>query len=145
MKKESNGPCDWRTILLVCAMIVATGLACGCQTLFAPRPPPVTVDQIVAMSKSGESPKDIIEKMRASGSTYGLKASELADLRAQGVSDDVINYMQQTHEDALRYDYQRRDWFYGPFYPYGYPYYGWPSHEVIVIQQQPQPAPPPKK
>ena len=133
MKTDAIGFCGWRTVVVACAMVAATGLTCGCASLFEPRPPPVTVDQIVAMSKSGESSKDIIQKISASCSMYRMKASELADLRAQGVSDDVINYMQKTYEDSLRYGYQRRDGFYGPYYPY----YGWPAHEVIVVQQPP--------
>ena len=61
-----------------------------------PPKPPVTVPQIVLMSKEGVPADEIIEKMRESGTVYILQASQLAQLKEQGVPDAVIDYMQQT-------------------------------------------------
>jgi hypothetical protein len=55
----------------------------------------VTVGQIVKMSRKGCC-SDIISLMQDSGTAYRLSASQLADLKQQGVADAAINYMQQT-------------------------------------------------
>lgn len=47
------------------------------------------------MAKRGEAAEAIIERMRESGAVYRLSASQLADLRAQGVPDKVIDYMRR--------------------------------------------------
>jgi hypothetical protein len=82
----------------------------GC-TFFSskPLPPPVTVPQILEMSKMGVPPGAIVQKMRDSGTVYRLQASQLAQLKAQGVPDAVLNYMQQTYLDAVRTDQSRAD------------------------------------
>lgn len=55
------------------------------------------------MAKSGQSAEAIIQRMGESRAVYQLPASELARLREQGVPDRVIDYMQQTYLDAVRY------------------------------------------
>lgn len=90
------------------------------------------------MAKDGVAPEAIIKRMEASRAVYPLPASALAKLREQGVPDQVIDYMQRTYIDAVRFDeYLRaRDayFLYGwPYYrgpdpyPYGwpFPYWGW--------------------
>ncbi len=61
------------------------------------------------MSKAGVSPDEIIRQIAESGTVYRLSASQLADLRQAGVSNQVINYMQQTYLDAVRRDQRRED------------------------------------
>ncbi len=80
----------------------------GCAT--GPRSQPVTVPQVIEMSEAGVPPDQIIRRMRDSGTTYRLKASQLADLEKEGVPGPVINYMQRTYLDAVRRDQQYRDW-----------------------------------
>ena len=87
----------------------------GCANLGAtlmgePTKPPVTVPQIVLMSKEGVPADEIMEKMRESGTVYRLQASQLAQLKEQGVPDAVIDYMQQTYIDAVRRDQSLEDW-----------------------------------
>jgi len=77
-------------------------LASGCSGLIAKPKSPVTVDEIIQMSKDEVPETTILEKMRSSGTTYKLSASELADLRDQGVVDAVINTMQETHLESVR-------------------------------------------
>jgi hypothetical protein len=93
--------------LLAGALLLTVG---GCATLRAERPAPVTVAEVVQMSKAGVPAAQIIQKMRDSGTLYRLKASQLADLRSRGVSDPVINYMQRTYLDAVRRDQAWADW-----------------------------------
>jgi len=73
-----------------------------------PLPPPVTVPQILDMSKTGVPPEEVVQKMRDSRTVY-LQASQLAQLKEHGVPDAVINYMQQSYLDAVRTDQSRAD------------------------------------
>ena len=87
----------------------------GCANLGAtlmgePTKPPVTVPQIILMSKEGVPADEIMEKMRESGTVYRLQASQLAQLKEQGIPDAVIDYMQQTYIDAVRRDQSLEDW-----------------------------------
>jgi hypothetical protein len=97
----------------------------GCATS-PPRPPVPTTDEIVQMSKDGLTPAEIIQRIDESGGLYALKASELANLREQGVSDEVIDHMQLTLIEATRAREAMRErermWMFG--YP-GYPGYPW--------------------
>ena len=97
----------------------------GCATS-PPRPPAPTTDEIVQMSKDGLTPVEIIQRIDESGGLYALKASELANLREQGVSDEVIDHMQLTLIEATRAREAMRErermWMFG--YP-GYPGYPW--------------------
>ena len=87
----------------------------GCANLGAtlmgePTKPPVTVPQIILMSKEGVPADEIMEKMRESGTVYRLQASQLAQLKEQGVPDAAIDYMQQTYINAVRRDQSLEDW-----------------------------------
>lgn len=98
----------------------------GCASLGEPLPPAPTLAEIVEASKGADTPKQIIDRMRASRAVYRLPASELAKLRDQGVSDAVIDYMQRVHLDVVRFEESiRARQFYGPGWgPWG-PAYGW--------------------
>jgi hypothetical protein len=114
-------------------------------------PPPiatVSLEEIVADSKHGKTPDEIIEKIKASNSRYELTPSQTLDLSNQGVSTKVLDYIHQSNELAKQNAIadelnkrekekriaqerlqQERDYardLYG--YPYGfgigYPYYG---------------------
>jgi hypothetical protein len=93
-------------------------------------PEPVTVAQVVAMSRAGQPADAIVAKMRESGTVYRLSASQLAGLRDQGVPDTVIDYMQGTYLSAVR---QRQElegwdsWTGVDGYWYGGAPYGWPD------------------
>ncbi len=73
---------------------------------------PVTVNSVVEMSKAGVPASEIIAEMRASHTVYPLKASSLARLREQGVSDEVIDYMQSTYIASARRQQNMEDWHY---------------------------------
>ncbi len=114
----------FRLLLLAAALLLALG---GCAS-YPPRPPAPTVDEIVQLSREGLAPAEIIRRIDESDGLYPLKASELARLREQGVSDDVIDHMQQTLLEATRAREAMRErermWMYGypgfPGYPWGY-------------------------
>ena len=105
----------------------------GCASL-EPLPPAPTVAEIVQMAQTGQSADAIIQRVQASRAVYQLPASELAKMREQGVPDKVIDYLQQSYIDAVRYAewLRARDAYLfppfptSPFYPYFWPgRYGW--------------------
>ena len=117
--------------LLVLALIAIFVLFEGCYTVYQQTYTPITVPEIIAMSKKGMPAKDIIAKIKASHTLYNLKASQLADLRDQGVPNQVINYMQRTYLIAVKRDAELENqnyWWPGyDGYWYGGPSFGWPD------------------
>lgn len=114
--------------------VLLASMLAGCAGLGEKLPPPPTIAEIVEMAKSGQSADAIIKRMHDARAVYRLPASELAKLREQGVPDKVIDYMQQTYVDAVRYwEWARaRDAYLfppfpaSPFRPYFWPgRYGW--------------------
>ena len=93
--------------LFLCGLSLS--LLAGCAYSVRTPHPPVTVPQIVEMSKAGVPPGDIVQKMHAAGTDYRLEASQLAQLQEQGVPEVVLNYMQQTYLDSAREDQRRED------------------------------------
>ena len=93
-------------------------------------PTPVTVDEIVRVSKADVPVDTILAKMRESGTVYRLSASQLAHLHDEGVPDAVGDYMQQTYLEAVRRDQAMEDWAHWTFAADGYWYggrpYAWP-------------------
>ncbi|MDP2247713.1 MAG: hypothetical protein Q8J65_06245 [Nitrosomonadales bacterium] len=120
-------------------------------------PPPVallSVDEIVALSKKGTPPDEIIAKIKETNSQYDISPSQAVALSTQGVDAKVLDYIHESREQSLRdgmaeeinkrelenqkekqrlrREYQlRSDPFYHPFYGYGYspywrysPFYG---------------------
>src|SRR5438270_471480 len=56
--------------------------------------PPVAVNDIVAMAQQHVSDEIIIGHIRSSYSAYALTAADITYMKQQGVSDQVISYMQ---------------------------------------------------
>lgn len=97
----------------------------GCATLNASQVPPVSVGEVVYLSQHHVPPEAIIQKMRDSGSAYRLTASQLADLRAQGVDNSVINYMQGTYLAQAEWEgRQYYDPWWGPRFGVGFGRWG---------------------
>lgn len=112
----------------LCLMLLVS----GCAT-YERRPPPPTLDEIVQMSKQGVAPEEIIRRLKETGAVYELSGSKLAALREAGVSDKVLDYLQQTYVDAVRYEewLRAQDWYWwgSPYWPgpyRRYPHYGYP-------------------
>ena len=80
------------------ALIAVTLVACAS----VPKTEPVTVEDVVGMSRQGIDARTMIAKMREGGSVYRLSGSKLAALKADGVPDRVLDYMQQTYLRAER-------------------------------------------
>ena len=86
----------------------AITLLSGCATLGAN--PPVTVSEVIQMTKEGVTPETIVKTMRDSGTVYWLTAAQLVQLHDQGVADPVIDYMQQTYLNAVSREQSLADW-----------------------------------
>jgi hypothetical protein len=76
---------------------------------FDPSIPPVTISEVVQLSKASVPAEIIVKKMHASKTIYRLNAAQLAQLHDQGVADPVLNYMQETYLNAVRREQDRAD------------------------------------
>jgi hypothetical protein len=135
MEKSKATVIDRSKELLRLAMVAVVALSlAGCAYFNSTYQPPLTVPQIVKLSKEGIPADDLIARMKVSGTVYRLKASRLAKLEKMGVPAKVINYMQQTYLDAVRNDARYEDlqyWSHEDEYGwYGGAPFGWPDFEV---------------
>jgi len=112
-------------VLALAATLVAVA---GCSTLRSAfrGPDPVTVAEIVDMSRDGVPPEEIVDQIQRSGTVYRLNAAELADLRQQGVSDEVIDEMQNTYLRSVAENQAMDDWGMYSMGPDGFWYGGAP-------------------
>lgn len=105
----------WTPVLAV-LLLALSGCASGPQL-----PPPPTPSEIVQLSKGNTPPKDIIARMQASQAVYEISASDFVRLGQEGVSSEVLNYMQATQIDQLRRDVQRQRYYFDdPFFYSGF-------------------------
>jgi hypothetical protein len=79
----------------------------SCATSSAQRKP-MPIDEVVSLSKSGTPPPLIVQRIRESRTTYALRGADFAKLKADGVPDPVLDYLQQSFVDDL--DLQTRYW-----------------------------------
>jgi hypothetical protein len=98
---------------LASVFLICVALLSGCATLGFKQPEPVTVGQVIQMTKEGVPAQAIVQRMRDSGNVYRLTAAQLAELHDLGVADPVLDYMQQTYIEAERRQQRmddRGDW-----------------------------------
>ena len=143
--KMRSGKIELANVLFRSAFLIAILVLLfvgGCTTPGGSQPQPVTVPEIIQLSREGVPPQDIIQQIRESGTVYRLNASQLADLRDEGVSDLVINYMQQTYLNAVTRDQALSDWQYwhsgGGGYWYGGIPFGWPYGPEFYVPVEPR-------
>ena len=79
----------------------------GCATFNSPRKP-MPITELVALSKSGAESSLVIQRIRDSRTTYALRGSDFSKLKAIGVPDPVLDYLQQSFVDNL--DLYTRYW-----------------------------------
>ena len=106
----------------------------------------LSLADLVRLTKEGQTPDEIIEKIRISNSSYDLTPSQVVDLNKQGVDNKVLDYMYTSRELALKNNVaneinlrektkraeldklKRQQWLqqqqrmYDPACSYGYPY-----------------------
>ncbi len=116
-----------------------------------PKPDPnLTYEELVRLSREGVTAEEIIEKIKASHSSYTLTPTQALELSKQGVNSKVLDFIHAAREQALRDSFAEelgkrdrehrveverlmremqmrsmmRDPFWGPYPPYWrYPYY----------------------
>jgi hypothetical protein len=89
-------------------------------------PPPMTINDIIALSQDSVSAEVIISQMKATDSFFRLTTDDIVALRKAGVNDKVINEMIQTGNRPR--DTREHTVVYPAYYPYSwYPwyYYSW--------------------
>lgn len=62
----------------------------------------LSLEELVKLSKAGESPEQVIKKIRASDSIYDLSPSQTLELSRQGVDAKVLDFIHQQRELALQ-------------------------------------------
>lgn len=109
-----------RTSLAALVLAAASTLS-GCA-MFPPRPPALSLEQVVALSKAGTSSEEIIRQLRESRTVLALSGSQYAKLRGDGVADEVLDYLHRSYVSAIEFDtrmrYQGMYSGWGPPYPY---------------------------
>jgi hypothetical protein len=108
---------------LLAAVLVAM-LASGCSA-FQKREP-MTLEQVVELSREGKSADDIINRLRESRTVLAISGSGFAKLREQGVDDAVLDHIQRSYVTSVEMETRMRyQGWYGPgfgvgYYPYPY-------------------------
>ena len=92
-------------------------LLAGCATV---GDPPLTAGEVVALSRDGKSPQEIIAELQRTNTVIPLSASDYVVLHDEGVPDEVLNYLQRVQIDALLWQERAMGWGWG-----GGPFGGW--------------------
>jgi hypothetical protein len=95
-------------LIMFCIPILFLG---SCATVRNNGVSKVTVPEIIDMTKAGASDQEIINEIQQSKTVYKLDGNAYARLRQIGVSDNVINYMQETYTNKMQNSEDRdEDW-----------------------------------
>lgn len=109
--------------LLIASALACTALLSGCTSL--ERRPPPSLDEIVEMSRAGTAPEEIVRTLQETRAVYPLTGSQIVKLHKDGVPDPVLDYLQHTYADAIRWDarwrYESTYWWRDCFYCYPRP------------------------
>jgi len=124
-----KNPIKFKRAIILFFMVSGMALLHSCAVSRPYNFNPVTITEIVQMSKDKVPSNTIINEIKESHTAYTIKASEYAKLQKAGVADSVIDYMQKTHLDLIRHNEQlQNSYYWGPGYGYYWngPGYGWP-------------------
>ncbi len=75
-------------------------LLTACAAFYTPRQP-LPIAQVIAASKGDAPPQSVIQRIRESGTTYALRGSDFYKLKALGVADPVLDFLQQSLVDDI--------------------------------------------
>lgn len=70
------------------------------QKLVPPAVATVSLEELLADSKAGKTPEQLIEKIKTSNSRYDLTPAQSLELNKQGLDVKVLEYMHQVNELA---------------------------------------------
>lgn len=91
-------------------LVTLIGASLGALLVACSQFNPVTVSQILQMTKEDVPPDTIIAEMKASNTVYRLHSHQIVQLSKDGVNEKVLDYMQQTYLNAVRNDQSLADW-----------------------------------
>ncbi len=114
-------------LFLWCLIILNLLTACGTSRNLRLEPPPLTVPQIVALSRQGVPAEAIIARIHRSGLLYRLLPNQIERLRQAGVPKAVLDDIQRRYRLALKRHPYLEDWDNWTFYEgywYARPGYG---------------------
>jgi hypothetical protein len=115
------------------AVLIVLSLALGGCAGMQRKPPP-SLAEVVQMSQDGVPAETIVAQLRETRAVYPLSGSRLAQLRAEGVEDEVLDYLQQAYVNSIRW--QERMYYRDPFWSYGcigcYPYRPWAAPYLVI-------------
>ena len=115
---------EFASLRMAGALLLAAAIASGCAT--TPRPPPLTMEQIVEMSKENRPAAEIIKELNDSRTVLPLSGSQYAKLKQEGVPDEVLDHLQKRYLDAVEFDarmrYQTMYWGWGWGPPGAFPH-----------------------
>jgi hypothetical protein len=129
--------------LFISSLVIA--VITGCSVISTVNPRAVSLNDIIAMSKSGVGSGVIISHIQATHSRYHLSPGDIIRLKNEGVADDVLKAMIQTETVSSNpplFDWENPNWGFTPYdnwsnynsYPTGYylsPY----DYPYIVFRQ----------
>jgi hypothetical protein len=92
------------------ATLLALPALVSAATVSGPREP-LPIAEVVKLSQSGASAEQVIQRIRDSATTYALRGSDFVKLKAAGVPDPALDYLQQSFVDHL--DLLTRYWVLG--------------------------------
>ena len=102
-------------LVATCLLLAVCTVSAGCAT--TNKPPAPSLSEVIRMSEEGLEDDRIIARLHESGAVYPLSATQIVDLNRNGVSTEVLDYMQQTYVASER----RRE-----RYMAGDPFWGYP-------------------
>ena len=106
-----------------CLLLLALG---GCATL-EKHPNPMSADDVIALARSGASSKDVIAAIFRTDTLIPLNAAEVVRMHEGGVQNEVIDYLQLSQIEEMRWrDRFANSYWPGPIYR-GYGPCPWPS------------------
>ena len=97
-----------RFVVVACAL-----LAGGCAAL-EPGPEPLSRADVVQLTRSGEKPAAIVERLKSTQTILWLSAADIVELRAAGVAIEVLDYLQAAQLAEMRRRSQFDRILYGP-------------------------------
>ncbi|PWT71339.1 MAG: hypothetical protein C5B46_08380 [Proteobacteria bacterium] len=93
----------------VAAGLVFLPALASCAALYTPRNP-MPITEVIELCK-GPSTAQVIDRIKASGTTYALRGSDFGKLKALGCPDPVLDFLQQSFVDDM--DLLTRYWVQG--------------------------------
>jgi hypothetical protein len=98
MQPRASNPLRATVLLALGALLLG---ACATRA-------PMPIDEVVQRSRQGQSAEQVIGEVRGARTTFALRGSDFGRLAQAGVSDAVLDYLQQSFVNDV--DLQTRYW-----------------------------------